>query len=287
MPDEFEFQQLVPDLKRYRNPKVPPVRRIIKEASFDPELGAQVTYWGYLYPEKLLPYPEAAFAVGSIKKTFITFVHIVSTKWTAFFLWPFLFTPILKAAIKRFIYYFTSASHYMLDRYILTDENFSISAREIRRAGYALAPKYKNPDPIKNDHSYERIIDFISMVWEYDDAYRYRFQDFFGLFDKDLFLVDPSKELARLRPIIISREMLQPGKTKVFFFLFSFLLRYKFIKDVVTEFINKLDVDKLRPDKADKYWMLFHGTYKFMGLSNEERYLERKRIHVENGLKPF
>lgn len=128
----------------------------------------------------------------------------------------------------------------------------------------------------------EQLRDIFCAVLEYDDAYRYRFQDVVGELNKENFENHPFKETMRLVKIYGSR---QPGveelKKKrivtmkslftgicyaVFLYLFLHPKKMKQLKQAV----KKLDIESIKMNKSDWHWSRWTG-YNVGGFTLEER----------------
>ena len=139
----------------------------------------------------------------------------------------------------------------------------------------------------------------VAMFLESDDSYRYLTQDMFGILNKAEFIKSPSKELARVFSIFLERgrnreqgthnDMENRFKTmvlglRVLFFLFPSWKRK------AREFMQEIDIEKMKMDAGDWYYSLTRPDYKYGGLSFEERIAERKRIdgvHFESIPKQY
>ena len=191
---------------------------------------------------------------------------------------PFFLPFALKRLLNKFLEVYSNPAFNTIHHYILTEENFCKSAKEIRRTGFILAGQ---------NEVWKKFINIFTMIWEYDNMYRYRFQDFFYELDKESFLINPQRELQRVTEICLNREKLTKTKAKKMARLASFLLNYTFIRKIAVRFIRELDIEKVKPDEADCYHMLFLGNYNPFGMGNTERFVTRRRIHRNLNLPPL
>ena len=131
-----------------------------------------------------------------------------------------------------------------------------------------------------------RIFKFICLFLELDNAYRFRFQDVFGMVDNAGAKKDGPKELYRLLDILISRETETgvPHKWKMIKLMakiaFFFIPR---LKRFMSIFLANLDGSKIEMDDADFFFCLTYHSYNFGGFSKKERYTTRKEINREKG----
>jgi hypothetical protein len=98
-----------------------------------------------------------------------------------------------------------------------------------------------------------KIRDLTCMTLEFDDAYRYRFQDILSEVNIEQLKKDPVKELNRLLDILISRDESLKEKWQMVQ-KFVHLIRFK--KDLrvfITRFIDELNMDEIRMDELDLY----------------------------------
>ena len=108
-------------------------------------------------------------------------------------------------------------------------------------------------------------------ILEYDDAYRYRFQDIINEADLSQLQISPRKEIKRLINIYKQREENQVVKDKLEK-LITPILYLLLIPKVKKAFIQAIPhIKGIRPDPADLYWMSIRNDYLFGGKTYEER----------------
>jgi hypothetical protein len=145
-----------------------------------------------------------------------------------------------------------------MNQVLLKNENYCQPIREIRRVFKIL----------RLDN---RAIDAISLILEYDSAYRYILQDAFNEFDKLKFFNDYKKELKRVFDIVISRTGGEDtNKFKNMYKLLVLATKIKGIREKILWFIEELRMEEVRPSKEDYYWMLMLKTYKCFGYEPKE-----------------
>jgi len=236
----------------YPNPKTIMFQRLpnsrIIENIFSDENGVQVKYIGHPFPENMLVYPEVQDMVGTLKRLF----------------WDIITDPFLLA-----YYLLNKNARAKIDlnvcmglrHFLLSEEGFSQKTRELRRAGKMFFNL--------------TLVDLLSMVFEYDDAYRYRIMDFFNEFKKEKFLDNPKREINRMFYMVNAREHCINYKYKDLYKIFSFL--FPFIKKTIIGFIRELDVNKLKMTDADFYWSLEKG-FDTKGIKVEDRLLIKSNL---------
>jgi len=90
-----------------------------------------------------------------------------------------------------------------------------------------------------------------TMIWEYDDRYRYCFQLAFSLLNKENFAQNPRKELRRLCDELIARE--EEENTAKKWRAVKKALALLPLKNVV-RCINKLDCEAMKLDEDDLHF---------------------------------
>ena len=153
-------------------------------------------------------------------------------------------------------------------------QEFCIFVKEIIRVGLKFLP--------------EKVVYFFAMIMQYDGAYRFRPQDILSEIRKTEFMygrLRGIREIQRLFTLFMERENSEGVRDKLLLIrrfiplLYLSPKLYRFIKDFVIE----LDLDKIRPDESDRYFMLNRASYNFFGVPYEERLREWHRINEEKG----
>ncbi len=146
---------------------------------------------------------------------------------------------------------------FSMNSVLLEEQHYSPVVKEVRRA---LRSKID-----------DNILDGVTMILEYDSAYRYMFQDIVPLLNKDDFNKNWRKELKRVFDILISRCT---NKDKAIFTNIKKLLplyftfNWKALK-IFKQIVNEMDFTKITPTQADYYWMLWLRTYSCFGFTKE------------------
>lgn len=142
-----------------------------------------------------------------------------------------------KIAPKWFEYVFS------LRPALLNDENYCKPVKELRRV---LKGKID-----------EHILDAISLVIEYDGAYRYRMQDI---------LAEKEKNPVKLIDIMISRDKLltQVPKYRAIQKLVKLAMFIPKIRKTITSILNDIDRNEIKLSKADRYWLeRYNNAYNY------------------------
>ena len=255
-----------------------------------PHVPGNETYeFGCLYPFKGFIYPQVCHAVHTVKRVIMMAISILRFKPFASVALSLFIIPKLKYIFLWLVVdAFNKWCYVVLRDYILKERLFCTSARELYRAGIKYAKGY---GPYKRE-IVEKFTITICMIWEYDNSYRYRGQDLFGILNKKEFLKRPLKEFLRSWDIGIDREMAEAtierrrefikgkkgaiGKRIIvrnFIIAYALIFRKSF-KEFVTV-ISSLNFDLMKLDHADLYMCSNRSDYHFDGKNFFDRMNER------------
>jgi hypothetical protein len=147
-----------------------------------------------------------------------------------------------------------------LNQILLKDEHWSQPVKEIRRV-------------LKNRFN-PVLIDAISTILEYDNAYRFRLQDILSELDKSqLKGFKVIKELQRLFDIIHTRELSQNPVERTWLNMkkFTYLLIIPQIRKLVIDILKDLNIDEIRFNNEDLCYINKYGVYSYCGKTLKER----------------
>lgn len=231
--------------------------------------GIFVYHKGHKHPKKGYPTPEVCEAVAAVKRAFMVFVNIATSKPLRYLLLPILLLPtsVLVGILDSSLGHFSAFTRRVLKWWYLKPKYYCKSAQEIYRVGMDLAGDNK---------IYQLIVKAIVMIWEFDDSYRFRGQDILGELKKEN-LVNVKKEINRLLGIYFKREQAGVSNKVRRMKMFLPILMRKPIKKVVKRFLSRLDVSRVVLDEGDMYWCSFRTNYNFKGLPFD------KRKHLQYG----
>lgn len=244
--NEFDIFQIPPDVFANR-PRVYKSRII--ERTEATKQGFKTYYENEPLPQKIIHNPGAEIGVQIIKKTLNILLRILSK--------PYFGLPaIIFFNIKKMFQ-------------ILEDSGFrdDINPHVLKREFYcpAVGELY---DAIKN----KMIRNIICHLFQYDNSYRYRMQDILGNLDKSKPL---KREIIRLFDLWLTREKAEKMirkrwllKKALWIFLLIFWFKYG---RIAKEFVQKIDIEKIKMDEADIYYCLNRPDYDFQGKSYEKR----------------
>ena len=226
----------------------------LEKVEFPPQ-GGVLTYMGnFAHPYKGFPFFEFVDKIDSMKKTLravmSSFYHSIKRQpWRLLGLF-FILSPLTRA----FVYTF----HRMIDRFKLKPIRYSDAMRELYRA---FSVEYEETKSIREFRFMLR--DIICMVLEFDNAYRFRFQDVIVELDRSK---NPRKEISRLLRLLSDRERTQEIKdtwTLVRYFLSFYMSMNRSFRKSVTRILNELDLEKVALSVEDKCYCEKRKDYKF------------------------
>lgn len=177
---------------------------------------------------------------------------------------------------KRFLIEFIDFARRALYRFFLNPEMYCRSVREVYRIGMALV---KDNDKPRGEGDYihweeqqpsRMLVEIICMIWEFDDAYRYRFQDAFGT----------AKSVKGGIKLLLERDK-KGGQRKKWLmvkFLYRFLMIFPSVRKMIRRIDKEMDWWELELDVCDKYWALPKISYNFLGKNLEERLKIREQL---------
>lgn len=257
-------------------PSDDPSKQTIAKVLFPPEGGVLTYFDGIEHPAKGFCYGETVETVDEVKKTGMAFLkglfHGLEHNKVKMILFMLLFR-------KQFTIMFIDLLQrldYRMRRMRQKPERYCLCARELYRVFNLMAIWYPN---WKNTIGNLRNI--ICMALEYDDAYRYPFQDVVPEFNKDAGRKDIVGEIKRILELEIKWDH-RKGTFQKFEKIkkLIFLLRFqKELKEAVKRFFLELDLDKIKMDEADRFHAKFKEGYNW---SHKENY-EKEKKEKEKG----
>lgn len=220
----------------------------IEKVKFPDSGGTYTVYKDKPYEMKGFNDGETVDKIAEVKKDVILvmqFFRLVSRRRIL----GGLFFLIFRKELEKLFNNWVEQSWHNLQSFLIEDIRYCDFVRELRRCW-----------PEGN----EKLRDIISMVLEFDDAYRYRFQHAFGNFNQKNFIDNPTDEIKKYFDYLYKKEK-KPEIMKSFKMnlkdkwstlgKISFLLKYnKKILNPVYGMFKKINVDKLKMSEEDKYW---------------------------------
>lgn len=260
-----QIMDILPPDKVFLNPKKPLSEMRAWETYYGfekftyPELGFLSHYQGRPYPNKGMTYTEATEANNMVKRAVIGLAMCLKPTWH----------PIrnCEVQLKRFLDYLY-VPHYLHWRF------YADSTRELFSASYMMMRKLSSQEKA---YWWARIP---ATLLEYENSYRFRFQDICSIMDKEVLKKNPRRELKRVQKIYLAREKGSGDNTvtdkfKMVFRLLRVLLLVPRFKKAFQFAVANCDFEKFKLDEADQYWANRFNDYLYGGKSREERQLKQ------------
>lgn len=251
---------------------------VITKFEYPEEGGIYVWYEGVPYPRKGFPFPEAAQANNTAKRTLISLL-----KWLAKN--PLAMISLLwKKNMENFLRGMAEIFRITLGQYYLVEKRYSINTREFQKLIKSFLLAYGMTEFTADGFS----VGF-QTIMEYDDAYMLRFQDLMSETTSDEMIKNPRGEFKRLLKILNERDtrVAVKSKFKVVVELASWGFLLPGVKKAFRKAIKSVDFSKLQFDDADRYNVLRWESYDFMGRTFEDRIKEYKEIHKKGLPRSF
>lgn len=218
---------------------------------------------GMSEPFRGFPYAEFVDVIDKLKKLgrglLSGFYHLVwkkTNKLKLLSLLPafWMFRKLLKATLY--------STHRVIQRYKIKPNKHCQCVRELYRV---FNLEMEEDTSIESLELKAQIRDILCMILEFDNAYRFRFQDIMTEFDKKNFLKKPLKEFKRLFGLLIEREKVQEVKDT--WFLFKMILNYlrfnKQLRKIIVDVFSILNIEELKFTKEDLPYCKGRKDYNF------------------------
>lgn len=281
---------------------------VFDRVEYPDEGGMYAYYFDHPFPAKGNPFPEVVNGIKTPKKFLkSTALFLRANKFIALLV---LLTPwfLIRGVAESFLdCYVNSFIHAILEIYKLEPKRYCKAAQEVQRAGYVVAERFaasmKFPFLSKEKADARRAhwelllkmcVDLITQIIEWDNAWRYRFQDIAAEIIKKAFSFSPYKEIKRLSTLQIQRERGWHESKNSVKQMATALRVVVFFKPVVAElliqFIEELDLEKVKLDEADEYFNLIRPDYDIQGWPMEVRlkkYAEAQQKYAQDNPERF
>src|SRR3990167_8868947 len=129
----------------------------------------------------------------------------------------------------------------------------------------------------------------IAHLFEFDDAYMFRFQDIMNETTKKALLENPAKEISRLFKIFKERESRMPMKDKIgaVYLLFKLMFFIPKVRKAFKKAVSEMNIGRCQMEECDVYQVLrWDNGYNFLGRTAQSRVEELKELH-KNSLLNF
>ena len=216
-----------------------------------------LTYFeGFEKPERIFLQHNYTAYIEAVKRGLVVGIRLIKRFPFLLLFYPFLgslFLDFARNVLKNIELEFSR----FFERPV--EELYCTSGREILKAGLFLK---------------KELIYTIVDIWEFENAYRYMFQDLICSVPKQYFIDFPRQAVNALFNTWLLREQREPLKKKIKLFksVCSLLLLSSRNKNLVSRFFKNLDYNKIRLDEYDCYWAGLNPDYNFDGLSFKQRW---------------
>lgn len=231
MPDAFDVYLRLPD-QIWLNP---PEDNEFKVGDIKPER-MEITENGIYQKIKDTPFlykgyaePRIIRAVSAVKKALLRLAHF-------FYSHPYLI-PLAWIFRKKMLFEFSRFSHRVLRDYYWIPQAYLPTSKEIF-------------DELDIDFD---IAMLIKMVWEFDDAYRYRGQFALMNLDRGMLLVSPRRELERVCDLMISRE--KSSSMRGMWMIAKMFVLFPPTRKRLVDYLLRLNLVKFEMDEVDRYFI--------------------------------
>lgn len=279
-----DFQVPKPDPRVFKRQSLPDTNAqileqptnvfMVKTIEYTKDKGTLLHYYDLPYPQKGFPYPEVIWAMNGVKKHILGHIRVLSG--ARYVLWPFLLV-----GRKRQISFITSVlesiaheGDYLFDRFYIRPELYCPAATVTAEWAYQFLVNLGISQELSG-----RIAQIVAMIMEYDNAYRYRWQDVVEVTSTELLKENPRREVLKMLDAIIKREpsWINHEKFNALGWVLSLILLVPSIKRAFKSSVP--NVELIKPDEADKYHCLFRSDYDYQGLPFETRWKMLMDIH--------
>ena len=203
-----------------------------------PKEGGILSYFAeHIYPRKGFPTDDVVEKVDTIKKTILGLIYTLSKSKVILAIAVLFFRKDLMIAYNELLLGLCN----VIGTKSLKANRHCISVREVYNAF---------------DLEDGRLRVITTAILEFDDAYRFRFQDVVGELDKKSFEKNPFAELSRLLELLSEREQDERvrGTWKKLQSVLFILFFSRFIREKVITFFSRLNPENVKMDEGDRYY---------------------------------
>lgn len=243
------------------------------------DVGNFVYYHGCPFPSKTVAPVEAIYAIVPIKRRLINTLKILSLKEGRLLVFGLLLTRKKSALINKILSYFNEEA-YLTAAPWYQDGYYCKIVKEIQAFTRAFLISFGIDYHVASDTA-----ETVGLMFEYDNAYRYRIHDLFNETNREALLKSFPKEIERLFRIYVKRDTILSSNQRILhsFKVVSSILKYAWkvpaLKRALTTGINAINWDNIKMDEADIYHTLLYGDYNVQGRTIAQRIEVYKHIH--------
>lgn len=239
--------------------------------------GIYIYHEGLLHPKKGFVYPEAVQANNVVKKVLAGAVRAFSKNYLLMLL------LIRRKTLQNFLEEFHLLAKTTISQFYWKHEYYSKTAKEIDL--FITSFLFGLGFTIR----LQGIGRIIAHLFEFDDAYMFRFQDIMNETTKKALLENPAKEISRLFKIFKERESRMPMKDKIgaVYLLFKLMFFIPKVRKAFKKAVSEMNIGRCQMEECDVYQVLrWDNGYNFLGRTAQSRVEELKELH-KNSLLNF
>ncbi len=258
------------------------VFNIAERVDYPPEGGIYVYYKGMPFPKKGFPTPEASWMNDIVKRVSVFLLRSIGSKDMLLPAMAFAVLPwkMKLRTIDKVIYNFNRVALWMLQSIFMKDEYYSNPCKPMKKVITSFVQALGIEEKTSAD-----IGKVIATMFEYDDSYRYRFEDVMSETSREALIASPLKEFRRLGKIFRDREKFADMFSKLdgMIAIGSVALLHPKVRQAWKQAwgsINDEAFAMMQLDDADKYHTLIRGDYDFQGKSLTSRMRRLAMIHT-------
>jgi hypothetical protein len=243
-------------------------RQFPSEPPITPKSGGVFTpIQGWAYPYKGQPMEITVEVLASVKGVApigLRFVELCIKHFNFLALWD------LKNTAYEMLLY---GGKILLGREPENPKRYGRAVREIYRV---LTIQFDKIDGLLNrklSNIWKTIRGIICVLCEWDNAYRYRVQDFLIELNIENLIKNPIREIRRVLDIMIERENHEHLKNKwrrLKLFLTVFLILKPQVKKKIVEILSQINKTEIQFEDDDWYCICMRDDYNFGGMTTEQ-----------------
>ena len=242
---------------------------IVKHLDFRRDTGILVYYEGAEYPKKGGTEPEAMFAINIMKKIIVHPTRLL-LNWE---LYPTVILFLLKTKkgkakfLNKVLNVYNEISTRAIEGVLIKRCYMTPTGKAIDMLVYKTLINLGVDEVIANNFAR-----YFACLLEFDDAYRYRFQDTMSEVNEDELFKHPAKEFIRVLKIYQSRDIEGiSSKMAILEPAIKILFKFKWFTKAFMSALKDINIKDMQMDVSDIYWTNMRSDYKFRGKTYEER----------------
>lgn len=247
---------------------------VIKHLDFRRDTGILVYYEGAEYPKKGGAEPEAMFGINIMKKIIVHPTRLL-LNWEFY---PTIALFLLKTRkgkakfLNKVLSVYNFISQRAIEGVLIKRCYMTPTAKSLDLLVYKTLLNLGVDEKVSNDFAR-----YFACLLEFDDLYRYIFQDVMSEVKQDDLFKNPAKEFIRVLKIYQSRDFNGlSSKTAILEPAIKILFKFKWFTKAFISSLKDINIKDMQFDITDIYWTNMRADYNFRGMTHEERAKEVK-----------